>query len=63
MGHARSLKVTPVNISYDFISTCFVPLLFLVSFLGYMTMNNITTLKSRLWVTQGHWIYQWCNIW
>ena len=27
----------------------------LISFSSYLTLNNMMTLKSRLWVTEGHW--------
>jgi len=49
------------TIMYDFLSCIVLRSIALVSFLSYLTLENIVTLKSRLDVTQGYceWHYSW----
>ena len=47
MGHSRSMKVTSVDRSYTTSYQSFT--VTIASFSGYLTLNNIMTLKSRKW--------------
>jgi len=54
-GHSRSLKMAPFDRLYTtFYWSAIVIIALSATFLSYLTLNDIMTLKSGLEITQGH---------